>query len=239
MKIKCLIVDDEPLAVEIIESYLARLDDMEVVAKCNNALRAFEILQKEHIDLLFLDIQMPKLTGIDFLKTLKNPPKVILTTAYREYALEGYELDVLDYLLKPISFERFFKAVSKVYKKGFSDDSAGITKDSNGNEPYIYLKADKKMVKVLLNDIRYIESLKDYVRLKTSGRDVITHQTISYFEEKLPEDQYIRIHRSFIVPVNKIESFSASAIEVPGKELPIGRMYKNQVLAVLNELHHM
>ncbi|MGD1960644.1 MAG: LytR/AlgR family response regulator transcription factor [Fulvivirga sp.] len=239
MKIKCLIVDDEPLAVEIIESYLARLDDMEVIAKCNNALRAFEILQKERIDLLFLDIQMPKLTGIDFLKTLKSPPKVILTTAYREYALEGYELDVLDYLLKPISFERFFKAVSKVYKKGFSDDSVGITKDSNGNEPYIYLKADKKMVKVLLNDIRYIESLKDYVRLKTSGRDVITHQTISYFEEKLPEDQFIRIHRSFIVPVNKIESFSASAIEVPGKELPIGRMYKNQVLAVLNELHHM
>ena len=238
MKIKCLIVDDEPLAVEIIESYLERLDDMELVAKCNNALRAFEILQKEEIDLLFLDIQMPKLTGIDFLKTLKNPPKVILTTAYREYAIEGYELDVLDYLLKPISFERFFKAVTKVYKKE-SATSFAPSNNGNGSEPYIYLKADKKMVKVLLNDIRYIESLKDYVRLKTSGRDVITHQTISYFEEKLPEDQFIRIHRSFIVPINKIESFSASAIEVPGMELPIGRMYKNQVLAVLNELHHM
>lgn len=239
MKIKCLIVDDEPLAVEIIESYLERLDDMEVVGKCNNALRAFEVLQKEEVDLLFLDIQMPKLTGIDFLKTLKNPPKVILTTAYREYAIEGYELDVLDYLLKPISFERFFKAVSKVYKKESSADSINSGPGANGEEPYIYLKADKKMVKVLLNDIRYIESLKDYVRLKTSGRDVITHQTISYFEEKLPEDQFIRIHRSFIVPINKIESFSASAIEVPGQELPIGRMYKNQVLAVLNELHHM
>ena len=240
MKIKCLIVDDEPLATEIIESYLDRLDDMEVVAKCNNALRAFEILQKEDIDLLFLDIQMPKLTGIDFLKTLKNPPKVILTTAYREYALQGYELDVLDYLLKPISFERFFKAVSKMYKKGSDvNDGSGLRAPANGNEPYIYLKADKKMVKVLLNDIRYIESLKDYVRIKTSGRDVITHQTISYFEEKLPEDQFIRIHRSFIVPINKIETFSASAIEVPGKELPIGRMYKNQVLEVLNDLHHM
>lgn len=240
MKIKCLIVDDEPLAVEIIESYLERLDDMEVVAKCNNALRAFEILQMESIDLLFLDIQMPKLTGIDFLKTLKDPPKVILTTAYREYALEGYELDVLDYLLKPISFERFFKAVSKVYKRS-SDiaDGSSSTAPANGNEPYIYLKADKKMVKVLLNDIRYIESLKDYVRIKTSGRDVITHQTISYFEEKLPEDQFIRIHRSFIVPINKIETFSASAIEVPGQELPIGRMYKNKVLEVLNDLHHM
>ncbi|MEM6524209.1 MAG: LytTR family DNA-binding domain-containing protein [Bacteroidota bacterium] len=239
MKIKCLIVDDEPLAVEIIESYLDRLDDMEVIGKCNNALRAFEILQKEEVNLLFLDIQMPKLTGIDFLKTLKNPPKVILTTAYREYALEGYELDVLDYLLKPISFERFFKAVSKVYTKEDAGDSLGLASRPGGEEPYIYLKADKRMVKVLLNDIRYIESLKDYVRLKTSGRDVITHQTISYFEEKLPEDQFIRIHRSFIVPIKKIESFSASAIEVPGKELPIGRMYKNQVLAVLNELHHL
>ncbi len=241
MKIKCLIVDDEPLAVEILESYLDRLDDIELVAKCNNALRAFEILQKAQVDLLLLDIQMPKLTGLDFLKTLKDPPKVILTTAYREYALEGYELDVLDYLLKPISFERFLKAVGKVYKKdGTTHTSAHDNHGPIGmDEPYLYLKADKKMVKVLLKDIVYIESLKDYVRVKTFEKDVITHQTISYFEEKLPEDAFIRIHRSFIVPINKIETFSASSIEVPGKELPIGRMYKNNVLAVLNELDHL
>ena len=241
MKIKCLIVDDEPLAVEIIESYLKRLDNMEIIGNCSNAIKAFEILQKEQMDLLFLDIQMPKLTGIDFLRTLKNPPKVILTTAYREYALESYELDVVDYLLKPISFERFFKAVSKVYRDGGDENGGHKEKDTaNTNaEPYLYLKADKKMVKVMLKDILYIESLKDYVRVKTPTKDVITHQTISYFEEKLSEDAFLRIHRSFIVPIGKIETFSASAVEVPGKELPIGRIYKNNVLAVLNELHHL
>ena len=241
MKTKCLIVDDEPLAVEIIESYLHKLDNMEVVGKCNNAIKAFEVLQKEQVDLLFLDIQMPKLTGIDFLKTLKNPPKVVLTTAYREYALESYELDVVDYLLKPISFERFFKAVSKVYRQ--ENEGSNVFREKENftteEEPYLYLKADKKMVKVMLKDILYIESLKDYVRVKTPSKDVITHQTISYFEEKLSEDAFLRIHRSFIVPIGKIETFSASAVEVPGKELPIGRIYKNNVLAVLNKLHHL
>ncbi|TRX61316.1 response regulator transcription factor [Fulvivirga sp. M361] len=241
MKTKCLIVDDEPLAVEIIESYLNRLDNMEIIGSCNNAIKAFEVLQKQPVNLLFLDIQMPRLTGIDFLKTLKNPPKVILTTAYREYALESYELDVVDYLLKPISFERFFKAVSKIYRQEMTGNGGFREKEANAtdNDPYLYLKADKKMVKVMLKDILYIESLKDYVRVKTPAKDVITHQTISYFEEKLSEDSFLRIHRSFIVPIGKIETFSASAVEVPGKELPIGRIYKNNVLKVLNELHHL
>ena len=228
---KCIIVDDEPLAIEIIESYVNRLDDLEIVATCTNALKAFEILQKEQVDLMFLDIQMPKLTGIDFIKTLKNPPKTILTTAYRDYALESYELDVVDYLLKPISFDRFLVALQKAYK---NDKSELNYSTSDGGEEYIYLKADKKMVKVMLNDILYIESLKDYIRVKTADKDVITHQKISYLEEKLPDDLFIRIHRSFIVPLKKIESYSSSTIEVPGKELPIGRLYKNNVLDTLN-----
>lgn len=228
---KCIIVDDEPLAIEIIESYVDRLDELELVARCNNAIKAFEILQKEEVDLMFLDIQMPKLTGIDFIKTLKNPPKIILTTAYRDYALESYELDVVDYLLKPISFDRFLVALQKAYK---NDKSELNFSTSNTSEEYIYLKADKKMVKVMLCDILYIESLKDYIRVKTHDKDVITHQKISYLEEKLPDDQFIRIHRSFIVPLKKIESYSSSAIEVPGKELPIGRLYKNKVLDTLN-----
>ncbi|MEQ9169329.1 MAG: LytTR family DNA-binding domain-containing protein [Fulvivirga sp.] len=231
MKMKCIIVDDEPLAIEIIESYVNRLDDLEIVATCTNALKAFEILQKEQVDLMFLDIEMPKLTGIDFVKTLKNPPKIILTTAYRDYALESYELDVVDYLLKPISFERFLVALQKAYKND-AEPSNGITSGTEGE--YIYLKADKKMVKVMLNDIHYIESLKDYIRVKTADKDVITHQKISYLEEKLPDDSFIRIHRSFIVPLKKIESYSSSTIEVPGKELPIGRLYKNKVLDTLN-----
>ncbi|MEL7004946.1 MAG: response regulator transcription factor [Bacteroidota bacterium] len=233
MKIDCIIVDDEPLAIEIIESYIERLDGINLVAKCNNALKAFEILQKQSVDLIFLDIQMPKLTGLDFLRTLNNPPKVIITTAYRDYAIEGYELDVVDYLLKPISFERFLKSIGKVYKNEQSS-SPSIDARVPTEDTYIYLKADKKMVKVLLKDILYIESLKDYVRIKTSTKEVITHQTITYFEQKLPEDCFIRVHRSFIVPLNKIETFTATQIEVPGKEVPIGRLYKNQVMAVLN-----
>lgn len=237
MALKCIIVDDEPLAIEVIESYIDRITDLEIVAKCKNALTAFELLQKEKIDLIFLDIQMPKLTGLDFLKSLKNPPKVILTTAYRDYALEGYELDVVDYLLKPISFERFLKAVSKVYDiKTYTEEEKDAIPES---EEYIYLKADKKMVKVRLHEILYIESLKDYVRVSTSNKDVITHQKISYLEEKLPEECFLRIHRSFIVALRKIETYSASTIEVPGKELPIGRMYKEQVLERLNSEHQL
>jgi DNA-binding LytR/AlgR family response regulator len=230
MKLKCIIVDDEPLAIEIIESYVGRLDDIEVVATCNNALKAFEIVQKQQVDLIFLDIQMPKLTGIDFVKTLKNPPKIILTTAYRDYALESYELEVVDYLLKPISFERFLVALQKVYKFEPKVENEDPLMD---DEAYIFLKADKKMVKVMLSDILFIESQKDYIRINTAEKDIISHQKISYLEEKLPEECFIRIHRSFIVPIRKIESYSASAIEVPGKELPIGRLYKNKVLEIL------
>ncbi|GAA0891317.1 LytTR family DNA-binding domain-containing protein [Fulvivirga kasyanovii] len=238
MKIRCIIVDDEPLAIEVIESYINRLENIEIVAKCSNALKAFEILKKEPVDLIFLDIQMPKLTGLDFVKTLQNPPKVIITTAYRDYALEGYELNVVDYLLKPISFERFLKAVSRVYHTEMSPE-ATLTTDIESEEAYIYLKADKKMVKVQLRDILYIESLKDYVRVKTSDKEVITHQKISYLEEKLPEECFLRIHRSFIVALKKIETYSATSIEVPGKELPIGRLYKDQVLEVLNAKHQI
>ncbi|MCR9254094.1 MAG: LytTR family DNA-binding domain-containing protein [bacterium] len=241
MKLKCIIVDDEPLAIEVIESYIERLDNIEIVERCNNALKAFEILQKEHIDLIFLDIQMPKLTGIDFLKTIKNPPKVIFTTAYRDYAIESYELDVVDYLLKPVSFERFLKAVSKVFNSSGQENQVVIqSQETSANEEkYIFLKSDKKMIKVVLNDILYIESLKDYVRVKTTEKEVITFQKISYLEQKLPEDCFLRIHRSFIVAIKKIESYSATTIEVPGKVLPIGRNYKNQVMTALNDGHQL
>ncbi|HNP17549.1 MAG TPA: LytTR family DNA-binding domain-containing protein [Fulvivirga sp.] len=236
MKLKCIIVDDEPLAIEIIESYCDRLEDIEVIATCTNALKAFEIVQQQQVDLIFLDIQMPKLTGIDFIKTLTNPPKIILTTAYRDYALESYELEVVDYLLKPISFERFLVALQKVYKFEQKIESDDPLMD---DEAYIFLKSDKKMVKVMLSDILFIESLKDYIRIHTAEKNIISHQKISYLEEKLPEECFMRIHRSFIVPIRKIESYSASAIEVPGKELPIGRLYKNKVLEVLQSKHQI
>ncbi len=235
MKLKCIIVDDEPLAIEVIESYINKLEGFEVVGTCSNALQAFEILRNQSIDLMFLDIQMPKLTGIEFLKSLNHPPKVIFTTAYRDYAIESYELEALDYLLKPISFERFLKAIGKVYKNTMHEPKVAQLPVEGGEaqDNYVFLKADKKMVKVSLQDILYIESLKDYVRVKTTDGQVITHQKISYLEEKLPEEQFIRIHRSYLVNIQNIKSYSASAIEVFGKELPIGRNYKNQVMSVM------
>lgn len=232
----CIIVDDEPLAREVLESYLERIDGLELLASCDNAVKAFDVLKRENVDLIFLDIQMPKLNGIDFLKVLNPFPKVIFTTAYREYAIESYELNVVDYLLKPISFQRFLMSVNKAMNGHLqvsvqeSDDTDQLRTD----DPYIFLKADRKMVKVYLKEILYIESLKDYVRIKLPQKDVISLQKISFLEQKLPEDCFLRIHRSFIVPIRKIEAFSNNVIEIGGTELPIGRNYKEKVLDILN-----
>ncbi len=235
MSLKCIIVDDEPLALEVLEAYIERIEGLELVAKCENAVKAFDALKKLQVDLIFLDIQMPKLTGIDFLKVLNPAPKVIFTTAYREYALESYELNVVDYLLKPIAFNRFMMAVNKAMDGTVEyEESAEEASLLKNDHPYIFLKADRKMVKVYLKDILYIESLKDYVRIKTPEKEIVSLQKISYLEQKLPEDLFMRIHRSFIVPIKKIEAFSNHAVEVGGKELPIGRNYKNQVLDILN-----
>lgn len=236
-KIKCLVVDDEPLATAILEDYIGQLETLTLVGKCANAIEALLFLQANKVDLLFLDIQMPKLTGIDFLKTLPYRPKVILTTAFREYALEGFELNVLDYLLKPVPFERFLVAINKYHAANESSNLLPpiiFPRDNAAHsEQFIYLKSDKKMVKVFLKDILYIESLKDYVKVKTSAKEIITYQRISYLEEKLPDRQFLRIHRAYIIATDKIRSFSSSVIEVGDLELPIGRQYKTEVMKAL------
>ncbi len=234
--LRCIIVDDEPLAIEVLESHVEKIEGLELVASCSNAVRAFDLLKKEKVDLLFLDIQMPKLNGIDFLKVLNPAPKVIFTTAYREYAIESYELNVVDYLLKPIAFDRFLMAANKAITGNQNEAEPQIEPLINltQDDPYIFLKADRKMVKIYLKDILYIESLKDYVRIKTTDREIISLQKISYLEQKLPEDCFMRIHRSFIAPIKKIDAFSNHTVEVGGKELPIGRNYKDQVLEILN-----
>ncbi len=235
MKLKCIIVDDEPLAIEVIESYIERIDTLELVGKFRNAIKAFDFIQSgEPVDLIFLDIQMPKLTGIEFLKTLRQPPKVIFTTAYREYALEGFELEVLDYLLKPISFDRFMKAVSKAVGQA-GNSSEGITIGGDGDD-FIFFKCDKKMIRVSLNDILYIESIKDYVKIKTAEKEIVTHQKISVLETKLPPAHFIRIHRSFIVNIPKIESYSASEVELNNESIPVGRNYKVDVMDRLGKI---
>ena len=230
--IRCLIVDDEPPAREIIRRYIQQVPMLELSGECANAIEAFGLLQKLEIDLLFLDIRMPQLNGNDFLKTLKNPPKVIFTTAFSEYALEGYDLDVVDYLLKPIPFDRFLKAVNKACQLSIvKTDSSSVAEQKS--ESFVYFRADRKMVKVMLNKILYIESMKDYVKIFTQEGMLITKQSISSVEAMLPEREFVRTHRSFIVATRHIKSFTSDLIEIHNTEVPIGKLFRNEVLKVL------
>ncbi|MEQ9300214.1 MAG: LytTR family DNA-binding domain-containing protein [Cyclobacteriaceae bacterium] len=227
MELKCIVIDDEPLAIEVLESYISRIDRLSISGTFNNAIKAFEYLQHHQVDLIFLDIQMPRLTGLEFVKTLTHPPKIIFTTAYREYALDGFELEAVDYLLKPIAFDRFLKAVGKIVPET-NAPAESVVKFSD-DDPFVYFKVDKKMVKIRLTDILYIESLKDYVKVVTPEKEIITHQQISYLEHKLPENQFIRVHRSFIAAIEKVEAFTATDIEMGKHHIPIGRNYKSDV----------
>ena len=231
--IKCLVTDDEPLAMDVLANYIDTLDYLKLEGRCNNAIETLNFLQRNTVDLLFLDIQMPRLTGVELLRTLKHPPKVIFTTAYRDYALEGYELNVLDYLLKPISFDRFLIAVNKFHQLKPAAEESGSTITTG---PFLYVKANKKTVRVFLKDILYIESLRDYIRIKTISQDIITHENISHIEDKLPGEQFLRVHRSFIVALDKIESFTTNSVDVQHLEIPIGRFYKSRVLSCLQNI---
>jgi two-component system LytT family response regulator len=226
-RIRCLIIDDEPPAREIIRRYLEQVPTLQLAGECANAMQAFALLRQEPVDLMFLDIRMPQLNGNDFLKTLKNPPKVIFTTAYPEYAVEGYELDVLDYLVKPIQFERFLRAVNKVYQQTPARQEPVEEKKS---ESFVYFRADRKMIKVMLQDIFYIESMKDYVKKFTANGMIITKQSISSVEAMLPEKDFIRSHRSYIVSARHIKSFTSDLIEINNMEIPIGKLFRNEVM---------
>lgn len=235
--ITCLVVDDEPAARNIIERYIQQLPMLKLVGECSNAIQAMNILQDQQVDLLFLDINMPQLSGTDLLRVLKNPPKTILTTAHEEYAMLGYELDVVDYLLKPVQFNRFLKAVQKVAQMQPQMQPGSMHEvqlpSTPPQEPFIYFRADRKMVKVLLKDILYVESMKDYIKVFTTGGNIITKLSISSLEELLPENNFIRTHRSFIVSLQKIRSFTPELIEIDKAEVPIGKLYRNNVLKVL------
>lgn len=235
MKTKCLIVDDEPLARDLMRSHIEKLENFEIVAECGDAMKALQELRNHNVDLMFMDIQMPQITGIEFLKTLKNPPKVIITTAYREYALDGFELDVVDYLLKPITFERFLKSINKFYQVNIEESQTinpvSSTKPVEG--AFIYVKENKKVIKVHLHEILYVEGLSEYVQIYTENKKIITKTSMNNMADKLPETGFMRIHKSFIVSLTKIEAYTSNSIEVPGKELPIGRSYKNSVIEAL------
>ena len=236
-KINCLVIDDEPPARDILKKYISGVELLQLSGECCNAVETLSFLQNNIVDLLFLDIKMPYILGTSFLRTLKNPPKVIFTTAFRKYAVEGFDLNAVDFLLKPISFERFLQAVNKVMQlniKAAGSTSTFTESLSDQSHPFLYFRADRKMIKVFLEDILFIESLKDYIRVVTTSKEIISKQSISSLEEILPKDEFIRVHRSYIIAIDKINSYHTDTIEIGKKEIPIGRLFKHDVSRIIN-----
>jgi DNA-binding LytR/AlgR family response regulator len=230
MLIKCIIVDDEPLARKGLKEYIADIDFLTLVGEFDNALKATEPLMKENTQLLFLDIQMPKISGLDFFKTLQSPPPVIFTTAYPQYALDGFDLNALDYLVKPISFERFLKAALKAkeyYEVRHHNDEAISEK---GKENYFFIKADNKLVKIFFDDILFVEALQNYVTIHTIDKKFITYLTFKSVEEYLPPDSFIKTHKSYIASVSKINSIEGNDIRIGNHHVPISRNEKDNVM---------
>ena len=228
----CIIIEDEPLAAEVLQDYIRQVPFLKLVDCCSDAFFAMESLKKYDIDLLFLDIHLPKMKGLDLIRVLRDPPKIIITSAYQEYALQGYEFNVIDYLLKPIDFNRFLKAVNKIEQ---NKETKVVARPAAklAERVHLFFTVGKKKVKVFLDEILYIESMKEYIRVNTKSKSVLTKFKLSQVEELLSENNFLRIHRSFIVAKDKIEAFSATEVELGGKRLPIGRSYKELVLSVL------
>ena len=231
--ISCIIVDDEPLAVELLKGYIQQIPQLNLLGTCNSAIEAFQLLNQHSVDLLLLDIEMPEMSGLDFIKSLSSPPKVILTTAYREYAIAGYEADVVDYLLKPISLPRFIKSIDKYQKRQVGSKSISTTISSESKpQGSIYVYSDKKNIRVNFQDILYIESIKDYIRIHLDSKTIISKDTISRYEDLLPLE-FLRIHRSYIINKNRITAFTQHDVEIGKKEIPIGVSYKKKVIEKL------
>jgi DNA-binding LytR/AlgR family response regulator len=239
----CIIIDDEPLARDILETLISTNENLTLLATCQNALEGYQALQTQEPELIFLDIQMPQMTGIDFLKSLKNPPLVIFTTAYPNYAVEGFELNAVDYLLKPISKSRFDAAVQKAQialqhiqsQNALPLAMSAPTLSNNPEDDFFYVKADKKLMRVRFDEILYIEGLKDYVIIKTLSGRIISLQTMKSLEEKLPSDKFFRIHRSFIVALRQIEAIDGSSVFINKQELPIGKNYKEELQEIIEK----
>lgn len=225
--IRCLVVDDEPLALDILEDYISKVPFLTLVKTTTSAIEGLSLVQSDAIDLVFLDVQMPELTGIQFLKILNGKCDVILTTAYSQYALDGYELDVVDYLLKPIAFDRFYKAAQKVLQNsGNTNSLAPEVLPAQKNHDFIFVKTEHKIQKIYLDDILYIEGLKDYISIFTKSERIITLQNMKKMEESLPSKSFIRVHKSYIIALGKIESIERSRIQIGEKIIPIGDTYR-------------
>lgn len=236
MKLSCLLIDDEPPALKVLATYIATINTLEIAGQCKNAIEALNVLQEKTVDVMFLDIKMPHIIGTDFLKNLSHPPKVIFVTAYREYAVDGFELDAVDYLVKPVSFERFIKAITKLNRMLGQEPIAQNRVESPRPEAFVYLKVDRDMKKIFVNDIEYIEGCKDYVKVFVGGNKYfMVKQSISAMENLMSDHKFMRVHRSYMVSFDKISSYNGMALLIAGKEIPIGRLYKQSVMDRLHQ----
>jgi len=234
MKLKCLLVDDEPPALEILRTYISAVPALDIAGECFHGMDAFNFLQHTKVDLIFLDVQMPRLLGTDLIKSLPHPPRIIFTTAHREFATDGFDLNAVDYLLKPYSFDRFLKAIHKALQQEVKATLAEGPNVHHESERFLYFRADRKMVKVKVDDIIYVESLRDYVKIFTTTQSpILTKQTISSLEDMLPADYFLRVHRSFIIALAKVSSYTPQSVYLGKTEIPVGPLYKSEVIKSL------
>ena len=226
MKLKCIITDDEPIARKGLQNYVERIDFLELVGVCEDAIQLNNQLKSQQADLLFLDIEMPYMTGIELLNSLSNPPQVIITSAYAEYAIKGYDLEVSDYLLKPISFDRFLKAVNKVYDQLISSQTPVV-------QDYLFVKTSLKLEKIRFNDMRFIEGVENYVAIYTSDGKIITHTTLRTILQKLPPERFVQVHKSYLVNIDKIDSIEGNLLGIGKNKIPLSRTYKETALEII------
>lgn len=226
-------MDDEPVAREILENHLAKIENIEFVGSCKNAMEAFQLISLQEIDLIFLDINMPEISGLSLARSINKNIKIIFTTAYREYAVDGFDLQAVDYLLKPISFDRLLQGVNKYLNEMVYMKQEPMEKIRSENNETFFVRSDRKMVKIDCDEILYIESMADYIRIFMKDKNVVTRETISSIEAKLPKNEFLRIHRSFIVSIDSIDSYTAEFVEIGKKQIPISRSYKNEVSKIL------
>lgn len=233
--ITCIIVDDEPVARSVLRKHLSAIESIKLVAECKNAVEAFNIINQGNIDLIFLDINMPSISGLSFAKSINSDIKVIFTTAYREYAVDGFDLKAVDYLLKPISFERLLQAFNKYMDENRKAGRQGDQYTGNDISDHFFVRSDRKMIKVCFSDILFVESIGDYVKIHLPHKSIVTRETISSIEDNLPRNAFMRTHRSFLVSVSRIESFTSEYIEIGKKQVPVSRTYKDTVLQILGD----
>jgi DNA-binding LytR/AlgR family response regulator len=237
MNIKCIIVDDEVHARKVLEKFISDIPHLELIKSCKNALEAMQTLNEQDIDAMFLDINMPKVSGLSFLENLRHPPAVVITTAYREYAVEAFELDVIDYLHKPIPFPRFLKSVSKIEEKLKAKNENTIVStqvDTSKQEEFIFIKADKKTIKLNFNEIVYVEGLGDYIKIHLKEKSIVSKLTIKRMEDLLPKNLFPRVHKSFIIALSQIQAIEGNQIEISNQKIPIGQIYRQTFMEIIN-----